>query len=368
MAYTTINKSSDYFNTVTYTGDGNATQAITNTFQTDFSWIKHRGTTAAHTLQDAVRGFSESKKLSSNSTDAENNASGATWGDYGGVSAVGATSFTVYKGSQTPYQTNESGANYVAWNWKANGADSSNTDGSITSTVSANTTSGFSIVSYTGTGANATVGHGLGAVPKIIIVKNRSSSGDGWGVYHVGADPSIPQNKYLELNTTSAVADGTSPWNDTAPTSSVFTVGSWSVSNGSGNNMIAYCFAEKKGYSKFGSYTGNGNADGTFVYTGFKPAFVMIKNTTNGNNWFISDNKRVPFNLADDSLFPNSNSAEMTTQPTNYGLDILSNGMKMRTSGDHTANNNNASSNTYIYMAFAEAPLVGSNNVPCTAR
>jgi hypothetical protein len=355
MAYTTINKSSDYFNTVTYTGDGNATQAITNTFQTDFSWIKHRGTTAAHTLQDAVRGFSESKKLSSNSTDAENNASGATWGDYGGVSAVGATSFTVYKGSQTPYQTNESGANYVAWNWKANGAGSANTDGTINSTVSVSATSGFSIVKWTGTNANATVGHGLGVAPKMIIIRRLESTSD-WVVYH----SSVGNTSRLVLNSTGASSANSAFFNNTSPTSTTFSVGSDGGSNGSTDNYIAYCFAEKTGYSKFGSYTGNGSTDGTFVYTGFKPAFVMVKNTeTSSNAWNMFDAKRSPFNILNARLYASANASEGTGNM----CDFLSNGVKFRNT-DSDWN----STHKFIYMAFAEAPLVGTNNVPCNAR
>ena len=366
MAYTTINKSTDYFNTVTYAGDGNTTQAITNTFQTDFSWIKHRGTTAAHTLQDAVRGFDLTKKLSSNTTDAENNASGATWENYGGVSAVGATSFTVSLGSNTPYQTNANGANYVAWNWKANGAGSTNYDGDITSTVSANTTAGFSIVSWTGNATESTIGHGLNSAPELLIVKNRTDAGNDWRVGQtVTASNNMTDGNgyYLDLNDTkastnpgSAVLWGATP---TAPTSSVFTVGTNNGINGSSDNMLAYCFHSVKGFSKIGTYTGNGNADGTFIYTGFKPAFVLLKNTTDASDWNLKDSKRPGYNQVNDILYPNLNNAE------EHGgdIDILSNGFKVRTIAANT--NNNGS--TYIYIAFGQS-LVGSNNIPCTAR
>jgi len=351
MAYTTINKSSENFNTKLYTGNG-GTQSLTGVgFQPDFTWVKGRSVAEHNNLYDAVRGVT--KPIYTNLTYGEGSASDS-------LTAFNSDGFSI--GANAYINTNS--ATFASWNWKANGAGSSNTDGSITSTVSANTTAGFSIVKFTGTGANATVGHGLGSVPKFIFGKNASVGTSAWPVY----SSVLGGTKYLNINTNSGEGTFSGYWNNTNPTSSLISIGSHGDVNGVGDNMIYYCFAEKTGYSKFGSYTGNGNADGTFVYTGFKPAFVMIKNTTNGNNWFISDNKRVPFNLADDSLFPNSNSAEMTTQPTNYGLDILSNGMKMRTSGSHTANNNNSSSNTYIYMAFAEAPLVGSNNVPCTAR
>jgi len=353
MAYTTIKKPSDYFNTKLYTGDDVDGREITTGFATDWTWVKRRNSTNSHIISDSVRGATY--KLDSSSSGAEvNNYDG------GHLESFTSTGFTMGVGSADFGHLNATGGTYVAWNWLAGGTASSNTDGSITSTVSANTTSGFSICSWTGDGSDATIGHGLGAVPKMIIHKHRSGTVQ-WNVYHESAGT----GGYLRI-------DGNNAWSSnsgffgTAPTSSVFSPGSHPYMSGSGNDNIAYIFAEKKGFSKFGSYTGNGSNDGTFVYTGFKPAFVMIKNTTNGNNWFILDNKRTLFNLADDSLFPNSSSAEITNQPTNYGVDILSNGMKMRTSGDHLVNNNNASGNTYIYMAFAEEPLVGDN--PATAR
>jgi len=354
MAYTTINKSSDYFETTTYTGG--ATDVSSLSFQPDFVWAKKRDGAENHGLFDAIRGAT--KTLSSNTTSAESTRSGSlTSFDNDGWSMGGSDGII-----------SASGSTYVGWAWKANGSGSSNTDGSITSTVSANTTSGFSIVSYTGNSTTgATVGHGLNQTPNMVIIKSRGHSTD-WQTWFTGfGTGSGASVKRIYLNQNYALS-GLSA-NSFYPDSDVINMNSGDhYFNSSSYNYIAYCFHSVKGYSKFGSYTGNGSTDGTFVYTGFKPAFVMIKNTTNGNNWFILDNKRTLFNLADDSLFPNSNSAEITNQPTNYGLDILSNGMKMRTSGDHLVNNNNASGNTYIYMAFAEAPLVGSNNVPTTAR
>jgi hypothetical protein len=228
-------------------------------------------------------------------------------------------------------------------------------DGSIQSNVSPNTTAGFSIVSFTGTAANATVGHGLGVAPKVLLIKNRSAT-DDWAVYH----GSLATDKYLRLNQNTAQETGTPMWNDTAPTSSVFSVGTYHNSNGPSENMIAYCFAEKKGYSKFGSYKGNGNADGAFIYTGFKPAFVMHKRTDTTEDWGITDVKRNTFNVVDKKLRPNANIAEVDQDI----LDINSNGFKWRT----TSGEFNASGGTYIYMAFAEQPLVGTNNVPATAR
>ena len=232
---------------------------------------------------------------------------------------------------------------------------SSNFSGSIQSTVSSGITQGMSIVSYTGTGSNATVGHGLGVAPKFIIIKNRDES-QNW---IIGNDSLTSWEYILQFNT-SAQTSSTNKFNSTAPTSSVFSVGTGVATNGSSDNMIAYCFADKKGFSKFGSYTGNGNADGTFVYTGFKPAWVLVKNTSgSGDNWIIVDNKRLGYNPDNRLLFPNASNAEYTDN----NLDLLSNGFKARVSYDP-----NGSGNTMIYMAFAEAPLVGSNNVPCTAR
>jgi hypothetical protein len=233
----------------------------------------------------------------------------------------------------------------------------SNFGGSIQSNISPNITAGFSIVSYTGTGANATVGHGLGVTPKMIIFKKRNGA-PNWSVYHT----SIGATKYLELNTTAAAQTATDRFNDTEPTSSVFSVGTENQTNASSGTYIAYCFAEKKGYSKFGSYTGNGNADGTFVYLGFKPAWLMIKKDGTGDNWLMYDNKINPENVMDTNLKANTSDAEATN--SNHNLDFLSNGFKWRT----TSNTRNGSGSTVIYMAFAEQPLVGTNNIPATAR
>jgi hypothetical protein len=257
-------------------------------------------------------------------------------------------------------EVNGNGATYVSWNWKANGQGSSNTAGSINTTyTSVNTTAGFSIVKWTGSGDNATVGHGLGVVPKMIIVKNTYTT-DDWVVYH-GANTSAPQTDYLTLNQTNATGDSAGVWNDTAPTSSVFTVGIADSTNGNTRPMIAYCFAEKTGYSKFGSYVGNGNADGTFVYTGFKPAFVIYKRSSGTGDWVMATDSILGYNQVDTQLLTNTSSSETTN--TAQSCDILSNGFKLR----GTQNNSNASGSTYIYMAFGQS-LVGSNNVPCTAR
>ena len=237
-----------------------------------------------------------------------------------------------------------------------------NVDGTIQANISPNTTAGFSIGTFTGNATSgATIGHGLNAVPKMYMVKRRDTTGR-WQVYHVGLDSSAPEDKYIFLDGTETVQDATNRWNDTAPTTSVFSLGNSTEVNASSGTYIAYCFTEKKGYSKFGSYTGNGNADGTFVYTGFKPAFIIIKSTQAGNaqNWHLYDNKRLGYNVDNNMLRPNISNAEQTDDD----IDILSNGFKLR----RVTNALNLAANSYIYMAFAEQPLVGTNNIPATAR
>ena len=342
MAYTTIKKSSDYFDTRTYSASG-AGSISDVSFQPDFLWFKNRTIAGDHGLMDAVRGVNGI--IHSNDTNAEVTSNGTT-----NITAFTSNGFTygasslLDTGSGTP----------VTWLWKANGAGSANTDGSISSTVSANTTSGFSIVTYSGNGsAGATIGHGLGSVPKMIIVKDRDNA-SAWWVYHA----SLGATKRLRLDGTDAENTNSTLWNDTEPTSSVFSVGTYDQVNGSGINYIAYCFADVQGYSKFGSYVGNGNADGTFVYTGFKPAFVMRKDTSATNEWTLIDSKRSTYNQTNQTLVPNASDAE----DGDFDIDILSNGFKCRTAESA----HNGSGRTYIYMAFAEEPLVGDN--PATAR
>ena len=335
MAYTTIDKPTDYFNTKLYTGNGSG-QSITGVgFSPEFLWLKERTSTSYHRLSDIIRGTN--KQLSSNVSDAEETISTV-------VSSYDSDGFTVGADNGS----NESGQTYVSWNWLAGGTASSNSDGSITSSVSANTTAGFSIVSYTGTGSNATVGHGLSSAPSMIIFKARGTG--NWLVYHQG----IGNTHGIFLNTTSAKDDDATYFQDTNPTSSLFSIGTSTLVNDT-NPYIAYCFAEKKGYSKFGSYTGNGDADGTFVYTGFKPAFFICKRyNDSGYDWLMYDNKRqVSFNVIDDFLKPNLNDAE-TTGNANQSLDFLSNGVKFRGNGASS----NGSGASYIFMAFAESPFV----------
>jgi hypothetical protein len=340
-----INKPNQYFNTKLYTGDSASSRAITGIgFEPSLTWNKPRTTANDHQLVDAVRGGG--KVISSNLADAEYTAGNT-------ILSFNSDGFTCGDGASV----NANGVNYASWNWKANGAGVSNTDGSITSTVSANTTSGFSIVSYTGTGSNATVGHGLGAVPKMIITKNLQQSNEGWQVYH----ETQGNTKKCALNETGGFGTDATAWNSTTPTNNVFYIGTNWGGNGNGHPMIAYCFAEKKGFSKFGSYTGNGSTDGTFTYTGFKPAFLLTRKTT-GGNWQLWDNKRDTINPNSTIVLPNANNADVTT--STLDTDFLSNGFKQR----NTDIDRNGSGTTYIYMAFAENPLVGTNNIPATAR
>jgi len=340
-----INKSSEYFNTVLYTGNG-STNTITGVgFQPDWTLLKDRNDTSGTRVYDSVRGAI--KRIRTDTTDAEID-------DSDGLTAFGSDGFTLGADGAT----NANSTLYVSWNWLGANGTASNTDGSITSTVSANTTSGFSIVTWTGNStASQSVGHGLGAVPKVILTKNTDNGSQPWKCYF----SEVGNADYLQINTTDAPTTS-GVWNNTTPSSSLIYISNDVGINGSGNTIVAYCFAEKKGFSKFGSYVGNGNADGTFVYTGFKPAMVIIKNTTTaGTNWNIHDSARDTDNPVEKYLHPNTTDAEPTTI---RDIDFLSNGFKPRT-GNSTWN---GSGDSYIYMAFAESPLVGTNNTPATAR
>ena len=345
MAYSTITKPGLYFNTKLYTGNGTTDHSITGVgFQPDWTWLKKRNNVDDHILQDVVR--TATKYLISNS-----NAAEATYAE--GFKSFDSDGFTLGNANNTNQNTHT----FVAWNWKANGAGSSNSSGSITSTVSVNTTAGFSIVKYTGTGGTETVGHGLGVTPKMIMVKNLDSS-ENWGVWHTA----IAANKYLGLNQTNAVATNTAIWNNTLPTNAVFSIGNNARTGGS-DNYVAYCFANVKGYSRFDSYIGNGNANGSFIYTGFKPIFVMIKKTNATSSWTMWDNKRSS-NENNIPLYANLNNAE--SAQTTVKLDLLSNGFKIRGNGSNV----NTSGSTYVYMAFAEEPLVANvgQSIPATAQ
>ena len=331
-----------YFNPVIYTGTGANPRTITGVgFQPDFVWGKTRSTVANNIVFDAVRGVSSTNApgLLTDTTGAEANYYTVN----GGVTAFTSDGFTASGGS-TNNNFNANGVTYVAWNWKANGSGSTNTAGSITSTVSANTTSGFSIVTYTGngtTGTQVTVGHGLGVAPSMIILKDRSNVNN-----RVVYTTVLGSNKYLYLNTTAA-AGSVGPY-ELSPTSSVFYI-QGTETNASSHTYVAYCFAEVAGYSKFGSYVGNGSTDGPFAYTGFKPAYIMAKSSSNIGSWVIYDAVRNTYNVVGRALYADLSDAEYDTPPR---VDFLSNGFKLRSTGEP-----NNSGRTFIYMAFAENPF-----------
>ena len=332
----------DYFNTVLYTGNGTDGRAVNGVgFQPDWLWIKDRGQSVNHVLVDAIRGASKvlkSNDLTSDTTSTDSVKSFATDG------------FTF--GDSGSFSVNINNRSYVAWNWLAGNGTSSNTDGSITSTVSVNTDAGFSIVSYTGNGTiGSTIGHGLDVVPEMIITKNRSSGSSHWAVYF----HELGGTERLLLSSTASVNSDNAYWNNTDATSSVFTVHQNIANNASGDNFIAYCFHSVDGYSKLGSYKGNGSSDGAFIYTGFRPAFLLIKRTNGTTDWMIKDNRRPEYNTASKSLRPNQGSAEFDN--SNHYIDLLSNGFKCR----GTDNMINASGSDYIYMAFAEQPFKYAN-------
>jgi hypothetical protein len=328
-----IDRGDDYFQAGTYTGNG-STQTITGLrFQPDFVWIKGRSAASSHRLIDAVRG--SNKVLFSNTTDSE-------FTDNTQITSFNSDGFSL--GSQNG--VNASGETYVYWAWKANGAGVSNTAGTITSTVSVNTTSGFSIVTYTGTGANATVGHGLGVAPRFILTKCRSNA-NGWGGYHYA----LGATNGIFLEETSAAFASSTYWNNTEPTSNVFTLGTNARANESGQTYVAYCFAPVAGYSAFGNFVANGSTDGTFVFTNMRPKFVLLKCSTTAENWVIFDTTRDTYNVVGKLLRPNISDAELDSPPR---IDILSNGFKVRASGGSLPNTSNA---TYIYACFAENPF-----------
>ena len=337
---------SEHFNTVLYTGNNTADTAITGVgFQPDWTYIKSMSPAGSSNLYDAVRGVSAGG-LTSNATAAEYYSSDQ-------FTSFDSDGFTLP--ADTAGYSNYNTRTYVAWNWKANGSGSANTDGDMaeTVTVSANTDAGFSIVTYTGDGSAGTVGHGLSKAPDMVIVKSRSAAGH-WYVYHSG-NTSAPETDRLLLSTVNITDDDAAYWNDTAPTSSVFTVGTNSDVNTDDNTYVAYCFHSVDGFSKFGSYTGNNDDDGTFVYTGFRPKLVILKtNVTGTDSWMMYDTEREPYNLADTALFADTSGAESTSAAK--AIDILSNGFKMR-GADGAVND----AHTYVYMAWAETPFKYSN-------
>jgi len=355
MAYTTIDDPSAYFTITLYTGNGNDNRAITNSanagnFQPDWLWYKERDGTSEHRSFDSSRG--NSQRLEPNNTNAE-----AT--DSTNHQSFDSNGFTIGNSGST----NENTKTYVAWQWKANGGTTaSNSNGSITTTVQANTTAGFSIVLYTSASGGQTIGHGLGVAPDMYWIKKRNAAGDDWFVYH----SALGEGKKQRLSGNSAAENDTNIWQNTAPTTTVASLqndgGGVNVSTGGTKNYIGYFFNSVQGYSKIGSYKGNGNADGTFVYTGFTPAWLLTKDTGSTEQWQIKDTTRFPKNPNYYPIF--ANLANVEGNNTNSKVDFLSNGFKIRNNdGGH-----NTSGNEYIYMAFAEHPFVSSEGVPAPAR
>ena len=351
MAYTTIDDPSAHFQTAIYTGNGGSDRAIVNdgnsAMQPDWVWYKSRSNATSNILYDSSRGADYYLK---------SNTAGAEGSDAQMFESFDSDGFSLNGDTDG----NGNARTYVAWQWKANGgtttafSESGNNPGG---TYQANTTAGFSIVTYTGTGAAGTVTHGLGVAPKLIIIKNRDVA-DPWAVL-----PPDRNDLYLVLNTTVGWAASSAFWNDTAPSSTVFTVNTDHSVNADGEAYVAYCFAEVQGYSKFGTYFGNGNANGAFVYTGFKPALVMFKVLSDPNyGWSIIDSKRSPSNLMNDDLYANSAAAEVTDANQ---VDFLSNGFKLRGS---TYPANSGGGNEYAYFAWAKNPFTTSTGIPTTAR
>ena len=350
-----IGKGSSYFNTLTWSGN-DATRNITGVgFQPGFVWVKSRSDDAGHVLFDSSRGAS--KRLVSNAQAGE-----TTTNEYGFVTAFGSDGFTLTPGNQGGYasgDTNMSGRTYVGWNWKANGGTtSSNSDGTITSTVQASTTSGFSVVTWTGNNTSgATVGHGLGKQVDMIITKRVDAVSD-WNTWH----NALTGTQILALNKNIAATNDAGTFPDaTGMNSTVFKIGNGSWINGSSSSLIAYCFASIEGFSKINKYTGNGNANGPFVYTGFRPSFILMKSSTSAENWLIYDDVRDPHNVTDEALLPNLSSA---SGGSSNAMDLCSNGFKLRSSSGSLNN----SGQTYAYMAFAKNPFVDSSGIPVTAR
>ena len=330
MAYTDIDRPTDYFRTKLYTGNGQNGQAITydesENMTPNFVWIKERNSTSAHKLIDSVRGANKAMSIDQTEADRTHQYL-ADFNDANG--------FTI---GTTDGGTNQNNNTFVSWNWKEIAGV-------------------FDIVGFTGNGSGRTISHSLGSVPKFMIVKDRNNV-KNWGTYHVAVGAGKNAGY---LNNTVVPEANANFWNNTTPTASVFSVGSDNTYNGNGIPYIIYLFGNKQGVSKMGNYVGNGNVNGTFVHTGFKPAMVIVKRFDGADNWTLADNKRPGYNSSQDTLYPNENSAEVTS--TNW-VDFLSNGFKLlRTDGAENANGA-----TYFYLAFAEQPFVTSTGVPATAR
>ena len=363
MAYTNIDKSDDYFNTLIYAGNGTSGRSVTGVgFQPDFVWIKNRNDGDPHKVFDVARGVGKSIKTNSTDTQATNEENGY-------LSAFNSDGFTLTAGSTSIQDVNNNGENYVSWNWLGGGSASTNTSGSINSSVSVNTDAGFSVLTFTGSGSGAAenVGHGLGVTPKLMIGKNLDSSHSvfgSWMVGGLGVSSSFNfSTNYINLNYGNGLSSdaGGTVWN-AAPTSTLVKFSNFF--NTSSNDYVMYCFAEKKGFSKFGTYKGNGSSNGAFIYTGFKPALWIVKRTNATNNWITFDNRRSTsngFNRNNVLLLPNLSQGENTNDGV---VDFVSNGIKIRDTKDEFNND----SGTYMYMAFAENPFVTSTGIPTPAR
>jgi len=373
MAYTTIDDPTIYFNTLLWSGDDTASRNLTGVgFQPDWIWGKARSRIGNHWAIDSVRGTTGSlyRVLNPDAADVEQTTNNDGTTAYGIVTTIGSDGFTIADGNQGDLNVNNSGDTYVAWNWKAGTSfsnDASSTGvGTIDSTGSISTLAGFSIISYTGNGTvGATIAHGLGVIPNVVLVKGRSI-GDSWTMLHSGIASDF-ETDMVKLDEAVVKIDSNVFWNDTKPTSSVFTVdgsGGETKVNDSGKTYIAYCFRNVQGYSKFSSYTGNGNADGPFIHLGFRPAWVIVKNVSQSGSkhWGIHDNKRDTGNPSLLQIDADDSYAEFSS--TNRAIDFLSNGFKIRSAdSDH-----NTSGETFVYWAFAESPFVNSNGVPNNAR
>mgnify|MGYP003122855369 CR=1 FL=1 len=371
-AYTTIDNPELYFQTKLYTGNA-GTNAITfdgsENMQPDWIWGKDRSGDR-HFLADSVRG---KKNTGYHLLCTNNNQGDGSNAPPDGITAIGTDGFTLgantsntdggwsYEINESPDSGQGNSGTYAAWCWKAGTTSGISGSPSITPAgYSFNATAGFSIITWTGTGANATLPHGLGVAPAVIIIKNRD--GGHWRVYH-HRNTSAPETDFLELSDTDATSDDNTAFNDTAPTSTLFSVGSMDETNKNTEGMIAYCFAEKQGYFKAGSYTGNGNVDGPYVHLGFRPAFIIAKKSDGTSHWLMMDNKRDPFNVADALVVANDSDSE-SNWGTDRKIDFLSNGFKCRSTSTEI-NNDDAK---HVYMAFAESPFVNSNSVPNNAR
>ena len=345
MAYSTIDDPTLYFNTVLYAGTGSEQTVSGVNFSPGLTWLKSRSNGQPNVLSDSVRGGN--KQLYTADTQAE-----TTYGQY--LKSFNSDGFVL----GTDSGINQSSQTFVSWNWKAGGSASNNTDGNKTISLSVNTTAGFSVGTYAGTGQDSTIGHGLGAVPDWLMIKNRSSGSRKWQLWHNGLTGT---NKYLAIDRSDAELTDSASWDNTAHSNTVWNTYGSGEANQNGENFVCYAWTSIKGFSKFGSYTGNANANGPFIYTGFKPAWIMTKQINGGSSWIVHDNKRDPINTVTEYFTVEENDAAGTLANS---FDLCSNGFKVRTSnGDR-----NSSGDSFAYWAFAESPLVNSEGIPNNAK